>query len=88
MVRALRLGGRAAAAVRWCTYRRAAVALCVANLVAVLLVARALYAPSSFAFAPKRTLSLSLSLSLSLASSLLVHVIVLNKLIHRLSSCL
>ncbi|AQK86247.1 Methionine aminopeptidase 1D chloroplastic/mitochondrial [Zea mays] len=54
MVRALRLGGRAAAAVRWCTYRRAAVALCVANLVAVLLVARALYAPSSFAFAPKR----------------------------------
>uniref|UniRef100_A0A804QX92 Methionine aminopeptidase 1D chloroplastic/mitochondrial n=1 Tax=Zea mays TaxID=4577 RepID=A0A804QX92_MAIZE len=54
MVRALRLGGRAAAAARWCTCRRAAVALCVANLVAALLVARALYAPGSFAFAPKR----------------------------------
>jgi hypothetical protein len=82
MVRALWLGGRAAAAARWCTCRRATVALCVANLVATLLVTRALYAPGSFAFAPKRTLFLSL------VSSLLVHVIVLNKLIHRLSSCL
>ncbi|AQK96325.1 putative esterase KAI2 [Zea mays] len=54
MVRALWLGGRAAAAARWCTCRRATVALCVANLVATLLVTRALYAPGSFAFAPKR----------------------------------
>jgi hypothetical protein len=56
MVRGLRLGGRAAAAARWCTCRRVAVALCVGNLVAALLVARALYAPGSFAFAPRRTL--------------------------------
>jgi hypothetical protein len=68
MVRALRLGGRAAAAARWCTCRRAAVAICVANLVAALLVARALYAPGSFAFAPKRTLSLSLSRQLTVSS--------------------
>ena len=61
MVRALRLDGHAAAAARWCTYRRAVVALCVANLVVALLVARVLYAPGSFAFAPKRTLFLSLS---------------------------
>ncbi|KAG0513420.1 hypothetical protein BDA96_10G100700 [Sorghum bicolor] len=54
MVRGLRLGGRAAAAARWCTCRRVAVALCVGNLVAALLVARALYAPGSFAFAPRR----------------------------------
>uniref|UniRef100_A0A804PFY8 Pectin acetylesterase n=1 Tax=Zea mays TaxID=4577 RepID=A0A804PFY8_MAIZE len=54
MVRALRLDGRATAAARWCTCRRAAVALCVANLIAALLVARALYALGSFAFAPKR----------------------------------
>ncbi|PWZ16043.1 putative esterase D14L [Zea mays] len=54
MVRALRLCGRAAATARWCTCRRATVALCVANLVAALLVARALYTPGSFAFAPKR----------------------------------
>ncbi|CAD6337248.1 unnamed protein product [Miscanthus lutarioriparius] len=54
MVRGLRLGGRAAAASRWCTCRRVAVALCVGNLVAALLVARALYAPGSFAFAPRR----------------------------------
>lgn len=57
MVRGLRLGGRAAAAARWCTCRRVAVALCVGNLVAALLVARALFAPGSFAFAlTKRTL--------------------------------
>ncbi|XP_066379220.1 uncharacterized protein [Miscanthus floridulus] len=54
MVRGLRLGGRAAAAARWCTCRRVSVALCVGNLVAALLVARALYAPGSFAFAPRR----------------------------------
>ncbi|XP_008680178.2 uncharacterized protein [Zea mays] len=54
MVRALWLSGRAAATARWCTCRRATVALCVANLVAALLVTRALYAPGSFAFAPKR----------------------------------
>jgi hypothetical protein len=63
MVRALRLDGRATAAARWCTCRRAAVALCVANLIAALLVARALYALGSFAFAPKRAVFLSLSLS-------------------------
>jgi hypothetical protein len=87
-VRALRLGGHATSAARWFTCRRTAVALCMANLVAALLVARTLYAPDSFAFAPKRTLFLSLSLSLSLVSSPLVHVIVLNKLIHRLSLCM
>ncbi|CAD6339831.1 unnamed protein product [Miscanthus lutarioriparius] len=54
MVRGLRLGGRAAAAARLCTCRRVSVALCVGNLVAALLVARALYAPGSFAFAPRR----------------------------------
>jgi hypothetical protein len=61
MVRALWLDGRAAAAARWCTCRRAAVALCVANLVAALLVVRMLYSLGSFAFAPKRTLFLSLA---------------------------
>ncbi|AQK67263.1 Methionine aminopeptidase 1D chloroplastic/mitochondrial [Zea mays] len=54
MVRALRLGGHATSAARWFTCRRTAVALCMANLVAALLVARTLYAPDSFAFAPKR----------------------------------
>ncbi|CAL5051783.1 unnamed protein product [Urochloa decumbens] len=42
----------AAAAARWCTCRRAAVAVCLGNLVAALLVARALYAPGTFASAP------------------------------------
>ncbi|KAJ1258577.1 hypothetical protein BS78_10G086200 [Paspalum vaginatum] len=46
MVRGLRLGARAAG---WCTCRRVAIALCLGNLVAALLVARALYAPGSFA---------------------------------------
>ncbi|GJN29307.1 hypothetical protein PR202_gb17524 [Eleusine coracana subsp. coracana] len=53
MVRVLPLGGRAAAAARWCTCRRAAVAVCLGNLVAALLVARALYPPGYFASAPK-----------------------------------
>lgn len=48
MVRSLRLGGRAAAAAGSCTYRGVAVALCLGNLVAALLVARELYAPGSF----------------------------------------
>lgn len=48
-------GRAAAAAARWCTCRRVAVALCLGNLVAALLVARALYAPGTFASAPKRT---------------------------------
>ncbi|RCV20721.1 hypothetical protein SETIT_4G079900v2 [Setaria italica] len=47
-------GRAAAAAARWCTCRRVAVALCLGNLVAALLVARALYAPGTFASAPKR----------------------------------
>jgi hypothetical protein len=68
MVRGLRLGGRAAAAARWCTCRRVAVALCVGNLVAALLVARALYAPGSFAFAPRRTLFFPLLSSLLVPS--------------------
>jgi len=46
--------GRAAAAARWCTCRRVAVAVCLGNLAAALLVARALYAPGTFASAPKR----------------------------------
>ncbi|CAL5046744.1 unnamed protein product [Urochloa decumbens] len=49
------LRGRAAAtaaAARWCTCRRVAVAACLGNLVAALLVARALYAPGTFASAP------------------------------------
>jgi hypothetical protein len=41
MVRALQLGGRAAATLRWCTCHRV-VALCVGNLVVTLLVARAI----------------------------------------------
>ncbi|CAO1947696.1 unnamed protein product [Urochloa humidicola] len=45
------LRGRAAAAARWCTRWRVAVAVCLGNLVAALLVARALYAPGTFAFA-------------------------------------
>jgi len=49
------LRGRAAAAARWCTCRRVAVAVCLGNLAAALLVARALYAPGTFASAPKRT---------------------------------
>ncbi|KAF8772675.1 hypothetical protein HU200_005642 [Digitaria exilis] len=48
------LRGRAAAAVRWCTCRRVAFAVCLGNLVAALLVARALYAPGTFASAPRR----------------------------------
>ncbi|XP_039805843.1 uncharacterized protein LOC120669972 isoform X2 [Panicum virgatum] len=48
------LRGRAAAAARWCTCRRVAVAVCLGNLAAALLVARALYAPGTFASAPKR----------------------------------
>lgn len=54
MVRSLRLGGRAAAAAGSCTYRGVAVALCLGNLVAALLVARELYAPGSFSSASKR----------------------------------
>ncbi|KAG2610831.1 uncharacterized protein LOC120703185 [Panicum virgatum] len=56
MVRGLApaLRGRAAAAARWCTCRRVAVAVCLGNLAAALLVARALYAPGTFASAPKR----------------------------------
>jgi fumarate reductase subunit C len=47
------LGGRSAA--RWCTYRRVTVAVCLGNLVAVLLVVRSLYsAPGYFASAPRR----------------------------------
>lgn len=50
------LRGRAAAAARWCTCRRVAVAVCLGNLVAALLVARALYAPGTFiSSAPRRT---------------------------------
>ncbi|KAF8660828.1 hypothetical protein HU200_057417 [Digitaria exilis] len=48
------LRGRAAAAVRWCTCRRVAVAVCLGNLVAALLVARALYAPGTFTSSPRR----------------------------------
>ncbi|XP_062233283.1 uncharacterized protein LOC133930619 [Phragmites australis] len=51
MVRGLAPGGRAA---RWCTCRGAAVAVCLGNLVAALLVARALYSPGPFASTPKR----------------------------------
>lgn len=52
------LRGRAAtaAAARWCTCRRVAVAVCLGNLVAALLVARALYAPGTFASATRRKL--------------------------------
>jgi hypothetical protein len=42
MVRALQLGGRAAATLRWCTCHRVVVVLCVGNLVVALLVARAI----------------------------------------------
>jgi hypothetical protein len=49
------LRGRTAAAARWCTCRRVAVAVCLGNLAAALLVARALYAPGTFASATKRT---------------------------------
>ncbi|PAN24771.1 hypothetical protein PAHAL_4G250400 [Panicum hallii] len=48
------LRGRTAAAARWCTCRRVAVAVCLGNLAAALLVARALYAPGTFASATKR----------------------------------
>ncbi|KAL6861239.1 hypothetical protein ACP4OV_016939 [Aristida adscensionis] len=55
MVRGVPLGGRAAAAAGWCTCRRVAVAVCLGNLVAALLVARALYAPGgAVASAPRR----------------------------------
>jgi hypothetical protein len=53
MVRVLPLSVRAAATARWCTCSRAAVAVCLGNLVAVLLVARALYPPGYIASAPK-----------------------------------
>src|SRR6185312_7153195 len=74
------LRGRAAAAARWCTCRRVAVAVCLGNLAAALLVARALYAPGTFASAPKRTPRL--------LSSLLPPLAVSIKLIRRLGSCL
>ena len=82
MVRGLApaLLGRAAAAARWCTCRRVAVAVCLGNLAAALLVARALYAPGTFASAPKRTPRL--------LSSLLPPLAVSIKLIRRLGSCL
>ena len=82
MVRGLApaLRGRAAAAARWCTCRRVAVAVCLGNLAAALLVARALYAPGTFASAPKRTPRL--------LSSLLPPLAVSIKLIRRLGSCL
>jgi hypothetical protein len=54
-VRVLPLSGRAAATARWCTCSRAAVAVCLGNLVAVLLVARALYPPGDLASALKCT---------------------------------
>jgi hypothetical protein len=53
MVRGLSLGGRAAARARWCTCRRVSAAVCLGNLIAALLVARALYPPSYLATAPK-----------------------------------
>jgi hypothetical protein len=53
---ALRGRAAAAAAARWCTCRRVAVAVCLGNLVAALLVARALYAPGTFASATRRKL--------------------------------
>ncbi|KAL5199439.1 hypothetical protein ABZP36_020642 [Zizania latifolia] len=47
------LGGRSAA--RWCTYRCVTVAVCLGNLLVVLLVLRSLYnAPGYFASSPKR----------------------------------
>uniref|UniRef100_A0A0E0L9A4 Apple domain-containing protein n=2 Tax=Oryza punctata TaxID=4537 RepID=A0A0E0L9A4_ORYPU len=53
------LGGRSAA--RWCTYRRVTVAVCLGNLVAMLLVLRSLYSAPGYFASPARRVAVKYS---------------------------